>query len=181
MSNRPEFKQAARERLAKQRQDSKFQRGLQEYLHSERNPFNNPAIQARARIASAKAGYAHLTGGNGTGPTTPERILLDYLPGLVPNFAISLGKHKAGYPTNYKVDLAIPELKIGVEADGQTHNSSEGRERDSKKDEMLSSMGWLILRFPNKRILSQTASVVESIKRCIISRREAGTISPLGC
>lgn len=89
-------------------------------------------------------------GGNGRPPTKQESILLEVLgPNWIYNYAISLGARKDGYPTCYKVDVGNPQLKIGIEADGRSHN----RIIDQKKDEMLTSLGWTVLRFSNQDIL----------------------------
>ena len=95
--------------------------------------------------------------------TLPQKILLDVLgPGWVPEYALSLGRLTPGYPTNYKLDLANPERMIAIEVDGPSHRARKGQ--DQKKDEKVRSLGWTVLRFWNKDILtwSDTGTPPES-------------------
>jgi len=80
-------------------------------------------------------------------------MLLDALgPAWTAEYALSLGKQRAGYPSNYKLDLALPERRICIEVDGYSHHSRKAL--DAKKDNMLRSMGWAVLRFWNQDILA---------------------------
>ena len=92
-------------------------------------------------------------GGNGRGLTEPQRLLMAALgPNWVAEWPISLGPRMAGYPTHYKLDLALVERRVGIEVDGFSHASR--RALDTKKDEMLASLGWTVLRFSNQTILT---------------------------
>ena len=71
-------------------------------------------------------------------------------------FPLSLGPRTPGYPTHYKIDLALPERKIAVEVDGFSHGSR--RDQDEKKEAKLRSLGWIVLRFSNRDILTWKAS-----------------------
>jgi hypothetical protein len=91
-------------------------------------------------------------GGNGRGMTEPQKILFSLLAGdWKSEYAISLGKKKDGYPTCYKVDLGLIEKKIAIELDGNSHYSRKSL--DKKKDDMLSSLGWKVIRFWNKDVI----------------------------
>ena len=94
-----------------------------------------------------------MRGGNGTGLTEPQAFMMDVLgAGWIAEFALSLGQRQAGYPTHYKLDLANPALKIGVELDGNSHYARKAQ--DEKKDAKLASLGWTVLRFWNRDILN---------------------------
>lgn len=119
-----------------------------------------PTPESRAKISRRLREIGHgpsVRGGNGHGLTEPQRILLDALgPSWRAEFAISLGQRTPGYPTNYKVDLALPERRVAIEADGHTHRSRKAQ--DEKKDAKLRSLGWIVLRFWNRDILTWSAS-----------------------
>ena len=108
-----------------------------------------------------------LRGGNGTGPTKAEQVLLKELPGWDWNYAISLWKKQKDYPTCYKVDLAYPSLKIAVEIDGYSHKVLTRQVQDRKKEAKLKELGWLVLRVSNERALNNTDLVVQELMSII--------------
>jgi very-short-patch-repair endonuclease len=70
------------------------------------------------------------------------------------NHAVKTGmKAGSGYPQCYKLDVAIPSVRLGIEADGAKHNNPKARLLDTKKDAMLTALGWKVLRYSNKEIL----------------------------
>lgn len=117
------------------------------------NPTNDPEVRAKiSRTLKAMNHGPSVRGGNGTGLTEPERRMLDALgSNWQAGYAISLGRRKQGYPSNYKVDLAWVDRRLAIEADGFSHCSR--RALDEKKDAMLGSLGWTVLRFSNQEIL----------------------------
>jgi hypothetical protein len=58
------------------------------------------------------------------------------------------------YRTCYKLDIAQPEKKIGIEVDGSGHQNPLARERDTKKEMALTQLGWRVLRFLNQEIMN---------------------------
>lgn len=118
------------------------------------NPMSN--LETRAKVSRRLKAMNHgpsVRGGNGRGLTVPQRMLLDALgTEWIPDFALSLGPRTPGYPTHYKLDIAHPGLRISIEVDGNSHYSR--KDLDEKKDEKLSSLGWTVLRFWNRDILT---------------------------
>lgn len=53
---------------------------------------------------------------------------------------------------NYFIDFANPYLKIGLELDGEEYHDIE---KDRKRDEFLSSIGWSIFRISGKEALME--------------------------
>jgi hypothetical protein len=160
----PGLKEAAR-RANKASQASPRTR---EYLASDRNPFRGSTgdpIRRRGQATNAANGWPGLTGGNGRGLTIPQELLLRQLgEGFIPECSVSLGPKAPGYPTNYKLDLGNPELKIGIELHGESHRGITGRARDEKKRLKLESLGWTVLAFWNEEILNDLSGTLRRIQ-----------------
>lgn len=92
-------------------------------------------------------------GGNGHGMTGPERRLSDAT-GLFPH-VIAVGRID-GYPSNYKLDLANPQIRLAVEIDGGSHGTLKVQDADARKTDYLESHGWTVLRFTNAEVLGDT-------------------------
>jgi hypothetical protein len=88
---------------------------------------------------------ANFKGGNGQKPVLFVRQLEKILrpAGFVREYAIGIKGRKL---RNYKVDFAHVEGKIAIECDGPAHRSHKSRELDRKKDMILRSFGWRIIR-----------------------------------
>jgi hypothetical protein len=118
------------------------------------NPMGMPGVREKVSLKLRAMGHRpSAPGGNGTGLTVPQQILLDALGnGWIAEYSLSLGQRTRGYPTAYKLDLANPERKINIEVDGGSHYSR--KTEDQKRDAKITSLGWIVLRFWNKDILS---------------------------
>lgn len=119
-----------------------------------KTPEQNEANRQRALAA----GYApKVRGGNGR--TAPcEALVAAAMPEWTPQYAVPLGSRQPGYPTNYKLDFALLDRKIGVELDGGSHQRPKGRERDAKKDAKLAELGWSVCRVLNVDVLSKSST-----------------------
>lgn len=133
---------------------------------AETNPLATPQVRARAQETLRSRGWAHLTGGNGTPLPEPQQRLLQQLsPAWVPEFVIrTKGCPYPSLPNHYKVDLALPDKLLAVEADGQSHLSKQRKLLDEKKDRVLTYFGWTVLRFNNRVILSDTTECARIIQ-----------------
>ncbi|MFN2390041.1 MAG: type IV toxin-antitoxin system AbiEi family antitoxin domain-containing protein [Actinomycetota bacterium] len=70
-----------------------------------------------------------------------------------------------------RVDLAYPEQRIAIEADGYGFHSSPGAfRRDRARDNRLHALGWTVLRF-TWRDLDHPAAVVDTVRRTLLTRR----------
>jgi hypothetical protein len=115
-----------------------------------------------------------IRGGNGRPLTVSQQQLLTRLgPTWKAEYAISLGSRTPGYPTNYKVDIALVERKFAIEVDGSGHGSPIARAQDDKKDSKLKELGWIIWRISNTRA-SALASAYESSDILRIMLAECG-------
>ena len=62
-------------------------------------------------------------------------------------------QYQAGPNQKYQLDAAMPEIKLGVEADSKKfHANPEDIERDRRRDMELATQGWTILRFTEEEI-----------------------------
>jgi hypothetical protein len=122
------------------------------------NPATQPAVREKiSRTLKAMHHGPSERGGNGRGLTLPQQTLMDTLGRTwIAEFSLSLGPRTPGYPTHYKLDLANPERRIGIEVDGFSHRSR--KILDEKKDAKLASLGWIVLRFLNQDILTWKTS-----------------------
>ncbi|MFC5600922.1 endonuclease domain-containing protein [Deinococcus cellulosilyticus] len=108
-------------------------------------------------------------GGNGQGLTDAQSALWVELWRVtqlewIPEHPIrTLQPRGSGYPTNYKVDLAWPDLKIAVECDGPSHSSLTRKAQDQKKQKFLESLGWKVFRFSNQEILENTEACAQAV------------------
>ena len=103
----------------------------------------------------------------GNGKLSPmQMLLLDKLRDLVVReLAISLGRpRQPGYPTSYKVDLAIPQVLLAIEIDGPGHSTQTARSKDAKKQAKLESLGWRVLRYSNQAILENVDGIASEIR-----------------
>lgn len=122
------------------------------------NPMAKPETRAKVSRRLKEIGHkVSVRGGNGHGLTEPQRALMDALPGnWIAEYSLSLGRRTPGFPTAYKIDLADRGRKVAIEVDGHSHRSR--KDQDAKKDAVLTSLGWTVLRFWNWDILNWIAS-----------------------
>lgn len=118
------------------------------------NPMARPEVREKVSRRLREMNHRpSVRGGNGTGMTVPQSILLGFLgEGWIPEFALSLGRRTPGFPTCYKLDLANVGRRIAIEVDGNTHHAR--KDQDRKKEDKLASLGWTVLRFWNRDILT---------------------------
>jgi len=62
-------------------------------------------------------------------------------------------QYQAGPNMKYQLDAAMPEIKLGIEADSKKfHANPEDIQRDQRRDMELATQGWTILRFTEEEI-----------------------------
>lgn len=129
-----------------------------------RNPMASD--ESRSKMAATLRGMGHrprVRGGNGSGPTEPQRALSDLL-GWPVEVVVPTGQRvKGGPPSHYKIDVGNPAAKVAVEIDGASHASLARRESDQRKDAWLRGAGWCVLRFTNEEVMADTAAVAATV------------------
>lgn len=85
---------------------------------------------------------------------------------------------------NYIVDFCIPYANIVIELDGSQHYESDAKEYDKHRDEFLTSLGYLVLRYTNLDIRRNFDGVCQDILKKAIERTPhqspSATASPQG-
>lgn len=75
--------------------------------------------------------------------------------------------------SRYHLDVAWPELKLGVELDGAAyHGSKVQREKDVRRDAVLATYGWQIIRFTHARLNNDPEGVRREVLAIIEIRRK---------
>lgn len=82
------------------------------------------------------------------------------------NVTISVGE--------YILDFYCPELKLGIELDGQGHYTIEGSLRDGSRDNRLSARGITVLRIENRAIFENQPAVIELLKETVRRLKASG-------
>jgi len=128
------------------------------------NGMSDPEVRARVSTKlRAMAWKPVMQGGNGHGPTIHEQALASAL-GWDTNVIVNTNmKNGDGYPHHYKVDVGNRQLMIAVEIDGFSHRAMERKSQDRKKEELLRSLGWRVLRFSNAEIESDLQRCVQTV------------------
>lgn len=135
---------------------------------------DNPESRQKMIDTLKRIGHKpRIRGGNGTGPTAAEQILLSMLPNSINNYPVKTGKsHHSGYPQHYKVDVALPGIKLAVEADGSSHAACKRQFQDLKKTALLTELGWTVVRLSNRRILKNTETVRAELLSIILRLKD---------
>lgn len=85
----------------------------------------------------------------------------------VPNYAV---QDESGQILA-EIDFADPELKIAIEVDGRAfHSDRRSFERDRKRQNMLVTRGWIVLRFTWERLVNDPEGVLAEVAAVLASR-----------
>jgi len=141
---------------------------------TEKNPMLNKEVRNKVSDTLKRIGHKPIKqGGNGRGNTTEQQLLYDELIKINKSFVCEyifktkgLNEEKI-YPTHYKIDIALEELKLAIEIDGTSHNSLKVKECDKKKTNLLISQGWKVLRLSNLQIQKELKSCVQAVMSMI--------------
>lgn len=135
------------------------------------NPMKNPKSREKMKTTLKTIGHKPIVrGGNGTG-LTRSQLLLSTALGWDTEVVVKTDKKRgSGYPQHYKIDIGNDVLKIGVECDGGSHCTIERQNQDKKKDELLQSKGWIIIRFKNHEIEKDINECVRKVMDIVNER-----------
>ncbi|WP_194767165.1 endonuclease domain-containing protein [Tamlana sp. I1] len=65
---------------------------------------------------------------------------------------------------NYIVDFYCSKEKLIIELDGEVHNNALALEKDNERTRFLEGLGFTVIRFENKMVFENLASVFMEIK-----------------
>ncbi len=65
---------------------------------------------------------------------------------------------------NYIVDFYCAKEKLIIELDGEVHNNALAQEKDEERTKYLESLGYTVIRFENKMVFENLASVFTEIR-----------------
>lgn len=136
-----------------------------------RNPMKNPQTREKMKQTLKVINHkpAH-RGGNGTGPSAAQARMHAALgPEWCLEYVIVTDDEarRVRCPNHYKIDIALPRLRIAVEVDGYSHQVLKRKEQDARKTAFLARIGWQLFRVSNhneEQILS-TISKCQEIAR----------------
>ncbi|WP_075290083.1 endonuclease domain-containing protein [Pararhizobium arenae] len=74
--------------------------------------------------------------------------------------------------SGYIADFACPEHRIIVEVDGSGHGDDKQIRHDASRDQILTSLGWTVLRFWNGDVLTDMDGVCSHIVRVVEMARK---------
>ncbi len=141
----------------------KRKKQLSEWM-KKNNPMKNKS--SRDKLSRTLKRIGHKPTPIGAEISKPQQKLFDALGrGWVLEHVVTTNMPRgSGYPTNYKIDIAHPVLKIAIEVDGATHFGEAARKRDRRKEAFLQSRKWKVIRFTNAEILDNVNNCVNKIK-----------------
>lgn len=154
--------------------------GLAERMRKN-NPMHNPEV--REVVKRKLKGRTFLSRG-GNGKLTKQQISLCQalgLPETAMECSISTTKAKPHFqslPPAYKVDIGIPDVKLAIEVDGNTHKTKKWKFLDRRKTAVLNFLGWSVLRFWNEEVDQDLERCVQMVMSTISRLKETTTTSP---
>jgi hypothetical protein len=143
-------------------------------MSSQRMKENNPMknIESVEKMRKKLAGRTFLSRG-GNGKLTPQQILLHQMLGdeWIMELPIPTREYKGtekSLPFCYKVDIAHPKQKVIIEIDGKSHKTEKWKFLDKRKTNILTSLGWKVLRFWNEEITETPQICLQKIQEFMI-------------
>ena len=144
---------------------------------SKRMKDNNPTrLPGVIEKMSAKLRGRTFLSRGGNGQLTQPQITLATALGAPMEYVIGVptwvADHHQSPPRHYKVDLAIPELKLAIEVDGRSHKTKKWKFLDRRKEAILKLLGWTVIRFWNQEVIQNCSECVERTHSMILKLRE---------
>jgi len=97
-------------------------------------------------------------------PTYAEKVLWQYLRKRQLHGIRFYRQRPIG---RFIADFLAVDPPLIIEIDGEYHNEEAQHTTDQERDHILKAEGYHILRFSNQQVLTQTLSVVETIRSTI--------------
>lgn len=143
------------------------------------NPMRRPEVRESVSVALRAIGHRPvIRGGNGKEIPKPQARLAKALRWRTEVVVHTKQPKVSGYPGTYKIDIANTAYKIGIEVDGPSHCALIRQAQDRKKEALLSSLGWTILRFTNRQVTDDLAGCVRTVLSTISKLHTTTTTTP---
>jgi hypothetical protein len=127
------------------------------------------AVAAAARrrgVCRAREALAFIRNGVDSPMETRLRLLLVFAGLPCPEINVDLYDEYGHWFS--RPDLSYPELKLGMEYEGDTHRTDKRQWRaDMTRHEVLHDLGWTVLRFHADDVLLRPHATVERVRRWI--------------
>lgn len=98
-------------------------------------------------------------------PSYPERFFM----GVIENEFLDKNYTREYSVSRYSIDFAWVDKKLAIEIDGQQHDREPYKTRDARKDALLTSLGWKVLRIRWVDMYHDTKHWIEIAKNFIDS------------
>ena len=99
------------------------------------------------------------------------RLLKAQQEGLIENTIYPQYRVRAG-SEEFSLDFGIPDVKLGIEADGEIfHSSNKQVTHDKERDMKLAQQGWTILRFTDVEIENKMEQVIRTVIQSIMRKK----------
>jgi len=111
--------------------------------------------------------------------TKAERQLLPHLlqarkDGLFGTVGFTTQYRVTSGDSEYAIDFALPNLKIGIEADGEIfHSAPKQVAHDKERDMKLAQQGWTIIRFTDTEIEHKPQQVIQQVIKTVMQKQLA--------
>jgi hypothetical protein len=153
-------------------------------LRQKTNPSGfNKDVKIWAAAHAKLRGRTFLSRG-GNGKITEPQGIVAMVCGFEMEYAIAtapvIGQFPS-LPTVYKVDLAVPDIRLAIEIDGNSHKSKKWKFLDRRKTEILSALGWSVLRFWNHEVYADLSRVSSEIQSTISRLKTITRTSQMEC
>jgi very-short-patch-repair endonuclease len=66
---------------------------------------------------------------------------------------------------SHSIDFYCPELRLGIELDGNTHDNEQSFDYDQKRTTFIEKQNIRTIRYQNKDVLNNLSGVIEDIKK----------------
>lgn len=147
--------------------DAALQRGMSTWSLDRAVERLGPArgVTAARRLAD---------GARGGGESGPERLLLKALRVRGSENWTAGVRVQVAPSQEFRVDLAIEDIRLGIEVDGWTvHSQADRYHSDRARQNLLTVAGWTILRYTPRHLRDDLDGVVDEILDLVAARRRA--------
>ena len=140
----------------------KYSSQIDEYLHSDRNPFNQFTPEQRREMGK-KIWEKTINGDHWTRTTPFQEILTDHMKMTGIEFKVEqrIVMEDGQTPKFYVPDIVVYQKKLIIEVDGWVHHRR--KEYDQRRTERLQAQGWSVMRFWNSEVQKNTDECVKKI------------------